>query len=74
MTTGSKRLRHLIPVLAAFALAGCATTHPMMPTPALYTGPQAKPLFTDMHAEDRTPSLDLLFITDRAPAQSADDP
>ncbi len=74
MTTGSKRLRDLIPVLAGFVLAGCATTHPMMPTPALYTGPQAKPLFTEMHAADQTPSLDLLFITDRAPAQSADAP
>ncbi len=70
----SNGLKAPIFVLAAFVLAGCATTHPMMPTPALYIGPQAKPLFTEMHAADRTPSLDLLFITDRAPAQSADDP
>ena len=62
------RWRDRILALAALALAGCATTFPLMPTPALYTGAQAKPLFTDLPAERRTPSLDLLFITNRAPA------
>jgi esterase/lipase superfamily enzyme len=61
----------LVWVLIASTLAGCATTFPMMPTPALYAGPQAKPLFTDVPAERRTPPLDLLFITDRAPATDA---
>ena len=74
MTTGSKRLQCLIPSLAAFALAGCASTHPMMPTPVLYTGLQRRPLFTDAHADVRKPPLDLLFVTDRAPAQRADEP
>ena len=74
MASGANRLRELIPVLAAFAMAGCATTHPMMPTPALYAGLKARPLFTDTHTDVRTPSLDLLFFTDRAPAQSADAP
>jgi esterase/lipase superfamily enzyme len=59
--------------LAALVLAGCASTYQMMPTPALYTGAQAKPLFTDAPAAVRTPSLDLLYITDRAPATSADE-
>lgn len=59
--------------LAALVLAGCSTTYPMMPTPTLYTGAQAKPLFTDAPAAVRTPSLDLLYITDRAPATSADE-
>ena len=45
----------------------------MMPTPLLYTGAQAKPLFTDIAADRRTPSLDLLYVTDRAPATSSDD-
>ena len=54
-------------------LAGCATTHPMMPTPVLYTGAQARPLFDDLPAESRTPALDLLFITDRVRAKSADE-
>ncbi len=70
----SSRLRDLIPILAALALAGCATAYPMMPTPNLYTGPQAKPLFTDAPADVRTPPLDLLFVTDRVPAASAEAP
>jgi esterase/lipase superfamily enzyme len=56
----------------AFALTGCATSHVMMPTPALYTGPNAKPLFTDPPADTPPPSLDLLFVTDRASEQQAD--
>ncbi len=59
-------------VLAALALAGC-TTYSMMPTPVLYTGADAKPLFTDIAADRRRPSLDLLYVTDRAPATGADD-
>jgi esterase/lipase superfamily enzyme len=62
-----------IALTAFLGLAGCATTHPMMPTPALYTGPQAKPLFTEAPAAARTPPLDLLYITDRAPTQSPDE-
>jgi esterase/lipase superfamily enzyme len=61
----------MLALAALLSLAGCATTtHPMMPTPALYTGPQAKPLFTDVPTVVRTPSLELLYITDRAPAQN----
>jgi esterase/lipase superfamily enzyme len=58
--------------LAALALTGCAT-YSMMPTPMLYTVAQAKTLFTDIVADRRTPSLDILYVTDRAPATSADD-
>jgi esterase/lipase superfamily enzyme len=57
----------------AFVLTGCATTYTMMPTPALYAGENAKPLFTELASDSRQPSLDLLFITDRAPAGQADD-
>jgi esterase/lipase superfamily enzyme len=45
----------------------------MMPTPVLYTGENAKPLFTESSAASRRPSIDLLFITDRAKAQQAGD-
>jgi hypothetical protein len=45
----------------------------MMPTPVLYTGKQAKPLFTNVAADQRTPPLDLLYMTDRTPATSPDD-
>ena len=66
--------RTLLPLslaAAAFTLVGCAT-YSMMPTPVLYTGEQAKPLFTDFAADRRTPSLDLLYVTDRAPATGPD--
>ena len=69
-------VRFLVAVALAvpLGLAGCATTYPLMPTPVLYTGAQAKPLFTNAPAAVRTPPLDLLFITDRAPATSPDQP
>ena len=63
-----------IALASLLSLAGCATTYPMMPTPVLYTGAQAKPLFAEAPAAVRTPSLDLLYITDRAPARSPDAP
>ena len=69
----SDRLAPLTLLLAALVLGGCATTHPMMPTPALYTGAMARPLFTAVPAESRTPPLDLLYITDRAAAAGPDD-
>jgi esterase/lipase superfamily enzyme len=66
------RLRPAIVLAALLCLAGCTTTHPMMPTPVSYIGAHARPLFTNTPAALRTPPLDLLYITDRAPAQSAD--
>ena len=69
--TSSPGARSAIVIAAiAFVLTGCATT--MMPTPVLYTGANAKPLFTELSIDSRRPSLDLLFITDRAPAEQAD--
>lgn len=59
-------------VLAALTLAGCAT-YTMMPTPVLYTGAHAKPLFTDIAADRDKPSLNLLYVTDRALATDPDD-
>ena len=44
-----------------------------MPTPAVYTGPNAKPLFADASIESRPPTLDLLFLTDRAPGDVTGD-
>ena len=67
------RFRVAIALAALLGVAGCATTHPLMPTPALYTGAQAKPLFTKTPAEARIPPLDLLFITDRVAATSPDE-
>ena len=70
---GSSWSNPWFPVVAALAVAGCATTYPLMPTPVLYTGAQAKPLFTETPPDWRTPPLDLLYITDRAPATGPDD-
>jgi esterase/lipase superfamily enzyme len=58
--------------MLALVLSGCATTHDMMPTPVLYEGPNARPLFAKVPVDNKPPSLDLLFVTDRAPAQHAD--
>jgi esterase/lipase superfamily enzyme len=70
--TPSTGARSAIVIAAiAFVLTGCATT--MMPTPALYMGEHARPLFTELPVDSRRPSLDLLFITDRAPAERPDD-
>jgi esterase/lipase superfamily enzyme len=75
-TMSDTRLLPIISLAALLGVAGCATTYPLMPTPALYTGAQARRLFTEAPAEVRTPPLDLLFITDRAPATatSSDEP
>lgn len=57
-----------VAMLATIMLfAGCTTTHSLMPTPAMYVGPQARPVFANTPAESRKASLDLLYITDRAP-------
>jgi esterase/lipase superfamily enzyme len=65
--------RSVAVAVLACVLAGCAANHALMPTPAVYTGPDAKPLFTDASIDSRSPTLDLLFITDRAPAERAGD-
>lgn len=44
-----------------------------MPTPVVYIGTNAKPLFVDAAIDSRPPPLDLLFVTDRAPAQGIGD-
>ena len=60
-------------MLAAIVLfTGCATTHPLMPTPTVYVGQQAKPLFVDLPVDSQKASLDLLYVTDRAPGTEAD--
>ena len=56
----------VVPILTAI-LGACATTHPLMPTPLLYRGPQATPLFTEVRPAQQIPSIDLFYVTDRAP-------
>jgi esterase/lipase superfamily enzyme len=74
MQTSMRHRAGIVIAAIAFVLTGCATNRTMMPTPVLYTGANAKTLFTDSSVATPTPSLDLLFITDRAPAERADDP
>ena len=57
----------LAAVFATLLQSGC-TTYSMMPTPALYMGERARPLFTVIDADRRTPPLDLLYVTDRVRA------
>ncbi len=60
-------------VLGAVALlTGCASTAGLMPTPRIYTGAIARPLFTG--PPPPTTSLDLLYVTDRAPVTQPDTP
>ena len=61
-------------VLLACLLGACATDRALMPTPVLYTGPNARPLFAPAPLPDRPATLDVLFVTDRAPAQEPGDP
>lgn len=67
------RRAELFVAAIAFVLTGCATHRTLMPTPALYAGANAMPLFTDSSFGSQSAALDLLFITDRAPAQGADE-
>ena len=62
----------LLIVALGFVLGGCAT-HALMPTPALYTRANAMPLFADSPVDRQESALDLLYVTDRAPAQHAGD-
>jgi len=63
----SPRTAALRLLLGLSLLAGCAGNTPMMPVPTVYTPPDAKPLFVDLHGSRRTPDIELVYITDRAP-------
>jgi len=67
-----RRCAGIVIAAIAFVLTGCATNYTLMPTPALYTGANAKPLFTDSSIGSQAPALDVLFITDRAAAENGD--
>ncbi|MGB8435450.1 MAG: alpha/beta hydrolase [Burkholderiales bacterium] len=60
-------------LLVAASVGGCSSTFPLMPTPAMYTGHAARPLFPSVPEVRRTPTIDLLYVTDRAPAVNPDD-
>src|SRR5215471_106264 len=64
----------VVAVTIALVASGCATTHPMMPTPAIYAGKDAKPLFPAPLPPSTPPTIDLLFVTDRAHATNDEGP
>jgi esterase/lipase superfamily enzyme len=53
-------------------LGACASTHPLMPAPSLYRGPEAIPLFTKVPPAQQIPAIDLLYATDRAPQSDSE--
>jgi len=56
--------------VTALILAGCASQgRPLMPTPSLYTGTEARPLFVEVPTERQTSSIDLLYVTNRTPVE-----
>jgi esterase/lipase superfamily enzyme len=65
-----KRARAFRVLGAAALLAGCAGSARLMPTPRIYTGAGARPLFTG--PPPPTTSLDLLYVTDRVPVTTPD--
>ncbi len=54
----------LLLVLVLLPAAGCGAKRYLMPTPNIYTCAESDP-FADVPAELRTPSVDLLYVTDR---------
>lgn len=65
---------YAVAVLAAgVVLGGCSSTgKTLMPTPLLYQSSANHAVFEQVHPERRRSSMDLLYITDRAAATSAD--
>jgi esterase/lipase superfamily enzyme len=63
--------RNVATLAACVLVGGCATVEQLMPTPTVYVGEGAKKVFLDIPADSRKPSIDLLYITDRAPGSEA---
>jgi esterase/lipase superfamily enzyme len=60
-------------LLVALQLCGCATgPYQLMPTPLIYLPPNGQPVFNLAKQTQRSPDLDLLYITDRARETSPD--
>jgi esterase/lipase superfamily enzyme len=53
-------------LLTVIALAGCATSRSLMPTPNLYASGRQKP-FTKISPELKTNRVELFYVTDRKP-------
>ena len=58
------RMKGILSIAAMLVLMGCATSRPLMPTPAVYVD-QKEGLFEDVPPALRTPDVDVLYVTDR---------
>jgi len=54
--------------ILAMLEACSSSSYPLMPTPDVYVGPNARPLFTKVTHEEGHPAIDLFYLTNRAPA------
>ena len=60
-----RRIAVMFGLLLATSLAACTPENAMMPTPAIYEGPGARPIFVGAFAANPPHVLDLLYVTDR---------
>ncbi len=65
---GSRRMA--LAILLAAGLGGCKT--PLMPTPNIYAGGRYQLFADDLAPELRTSTVDLVYVTDRAPKPRKD--
>ena len=63
------RMKGIFPIVVMLVLVGCATSRPLMPTPAIYVD-QKEGLFEDVPPALRAPEVDILYVTDRRPVNS----
>jgi esterase/lipase superfamily enzyme len=72
----TRRVRNTAAVLLATLMFGGCATGPrhLMPTPTIYQLPDGRPVFdrAAVTPQRRSPDLDLLYITDRAPPTAAE--
>ena len=58
--------------MVVLLLVGCATSRPLMPTPAIYTDQKESP-YEDVPVALRTPEVEVLYATDREREQETPD-
>src|SRR4051794_32174716 len=59
------RIGLLLSLCVAAFLSACTAENSLMPTPAIYEGPGARPIFAGAYAANPPQALDLLYVTDR---------
>jgi esterase/lipase superfamily enzyme len=62
-----RQIASLIALCMVAILSACTPKNALMPTPAIYAGPAARPIFAGTLAANPPHMLDLLYVTDREP-------